>query len=43
MEPPPITHAGVTSLYSRDFYELVRTRLKPKGYVTQCGRVSFRP
>lgn len=35
MEPPPITHAGVTSLYSRDFYELVRTRLKPKGYVTQ--------
>jgi spermidine synthase len=35
MEPPPIAHAGVTALYSRDFYELVRTRLKPKGYVTQ--------
>jgi len=35
MEPPPITHAGVTALYARDFYELVRTRLKPKGYVTQ--------
>jgi spermidine synthase len=35
MEPPPIAHAGVTALYSRDFYELVRTRLKPRGYVTQ--------
>jgi hypothetical protein len=35
LEPPPIAHAGVGSLYSREFYQLARTRLKPKGYVSQ--------
>jgi spermidine synthase/Flp pilus assembly protein TadD len=35
LEPPPIGYAGVASLYSREFYELARTRLKPKGYMSQ--------
>jgi spermidine synthase len=26
LEPPPIAHAGVAALYSREFYELARTR-----------------
>ena len=35
LEPPPIVHAGVTALYSKEFYERARTRLKPKGYMSQ--------
>jgi spermidine synthase len=35
MEPPPIAFAGVASLYSREFYQLVRRRLKPGGAITQ--------
>jgi spermidine synthase len=35
LEPPPITHAGVAALYSREFYTLARTRLKPGGYLSQ--------
>jgi len=35
MEPPPIVFAGVASLYSREFYQLVRSRLKPGGAITQ--------
>ena len=35
LEPPPITHAGVTSLYSREFYEIARSRLSEGGFVTQ--------
>ena len=35
LEPPPIAYAGVAALYSRDFYSLARTRLKPAGYVSQ--------
>ena len=35
LEPPPIAHAGVGSLYSREFYALARTRLKPGGYLSQ--------
>jgi spermidine synthase/tetratricopeptide (TPR) repeat protein len=35
LEPPPIAHAGVAALYSREFYELARTRLKPEGYLSQ--------
>ncbi len=35
LEPPPVAHAGVASLYSREFYELARTRLAPGGYVSQ--------
>ena len=30
-EPPPIALAGVSALYSREFYELARSRLKPGG------------
>jgi spermidine synthase len=35
LEPPPIAAAGVASLYTREFYRLARTRLKPGGYLTQ--------
>jgi predicted membrane-bound spermidine synthase len=35
LEPPPIAYAGVSALYSREFYELVRARLKPDGYISQ--------
>lgn len=35
LEPPPIAYAGVAALYSREFYALARTRLKPGGYVSQ--------
>jgi predicted membrane-bound spermidine synthase len=35
LEPPPIAFAGVSALYSREFYELARSRLKPGGYLTQ--------
>ena len=35
LEPPPIAYAGVAALYSREFYALARSRLKPGGYVSQ--------
>jgi spermidine synthase len=35
LEPPPIAFAGVGALYSREFYALARSRLRPGGYVTQ--------
>ena len=35
LEPPPIVHAGVGALYSREFYALARTRLKPNGFLSQ--------
>ena len=35
LEPPPIGYAGVAALYSREFYELARTRLKPNGFISQ--------
>ncbi|MBT8496327.1 MAG: hypothetical protein KJO07_24995, partial [Deltaproteobacteria bacterium] len=35
LEPPPLGFAGVSSLYSRDFYQLARSRLKPNGLMTQ--------
>ncbi len=35
LEPPPIAHAGVAALYSREFYELARSRLQPGGYISQ--------
>ena len=35
LEPPPVAHAGVAALYSREFYELARTRLAPGGYLSQ--------
>lgn len=35
LEPPPLVEAGVSSLYSTEFYELVRSRLKPGGYISQ--------
>jgi spermidine synthase len=33
-EPPPITHAGVVSLYSREFFALARSRLRPGGLIS---------
>jgi len=35
LEPPPIAHAGVSALYSREFYNLAKNRLKGGGYVSQ--------
>lgn len=35
LEPPPIAYAGVAALYSREFYELARSRLTPGGYISQ--------
>jgi len=35
LEPPPIAYAGVSALYSREFYELARSRLTAGGYVSQ--------
>ena len=35
LEPPPIAYAGVGALYSREFYVLARSRLKPAGYISQ--------
>jgi spermidine synthase len=35
LEPPPIAHAGVVSLYTRDFYALAKSRLRGDGFMTQ--------
>ncbi len=35
LEPPPIAFAGVSALYSREFYALAKSKLRPGGYVTQ--------
>ena len=35
LEPPPPSAAGVVNLYSRDFYELCRSRLRPDGLMAQ--------
>jgi spermidine synthase len=35
LEPPPIAFAGVSALYSKEFYELARSRLRPGGMLTQ--------
>jgi spermidine synthase len=43
LEPPPIAFAGVGSLYSREFYELAQSRLRPGGYLTQWLPVSQVP
>ena len=32
---PPIAYAGVAALYSREFYALARTRLRPTGFISQ--------
>ncbi|MDH3978198.1 MAG: hypothetical protein OEU86_06745, partial [Gammaproteobacteria bacterium] len=34
LEPPPIVFAGVSGLYSREFYEVARSKLKPGGFMT---------
>jgi spermidine synthase len=33
-EPPPITHAGVSNLYTEEFFALARSRLRRGGFVT---------
>ena len=35
LEPPPLSVAGVASLYSVEFYRLVKARLKPGGFISQ--------
>ena len=35
LEPPPISYAGVAALYSKEFYELARSRLTSHGYISQ--------
>ncbi len=35
LEPPPIAFAGVSALYSKEFYTLARSRLTSRGYVSQ--------
>lgn len=35
LEPPPPSAGGVVNLYSTNFYELARTRLRPGGLVAQ--------
>ena len=35
LEPPPIAYAGVAALYSKEFYELARSRLTARGYISQ--------
>ena len=35
LEPPPIVHAGVAALYSREFYASARSRLAPSGILSQ--------
>ena len=35
LEPPPPSAAGVVNLYSSDFYQLARARLRPGGLVAQ--------
>jgi spermidine synthase len=35
LEPPPISYAGVAALYSKEFYDLARSRLTPRGYISQ--------
>jgi spermidine synthase len=35
LEPPPIEFAGVSALYSRELYELAKSRLAPGGMMTQ--------
>ena len=34
-EPPPPSNAGVVSLYTREYYQLLKTRLNPGGIVSQ--------
>jgi tetratricopeptide (TPR) repeat protein len=35
LEPPPVGYAGMAALYSKEFYALARTRLTPKGFMSQ--------
>ncbi len=35
LEPPPIAQAGVSALYSREFYRLARSRLRRGGFLSQ--------
>jgi|GEM_PF-665097 len=35
LEPPPLQYAGVSALYSKEFYELAKSRLRKGGFITQ--------
>ena len=43
LETPPIKQAGIASLYSRDFYELAKSRLKSGGFLTQWFPLTQQP
>ncbi len=43
LEPPEIHTDGVVYLYTREFYELARRRLKPGGLVCQWANVRMMP
>ncbi len=43
LDPPPIVYAGVSSLYSKEFYELAKSRLKTGGYITQWFPINQLP
>jgi spermidine synthase len=35
LEPPPISDAGISSLYSEEFYKLAKSKLKEGGFISQ--------
>jgi len=35
LEPPPLLHAGVSSLFTKEFYQLAKNRLNKGGFVSQ--------
>jgi spermidine synthase len=35
LEPPPLQFAGVSTLYTKEFYQLAQKKLKPGGFITQ--------
>ena len=41
-EPPPPNHAGVVSLYSREFYRIARRRMRKGGVLAQWVPLDFR-
>lgn len=43
LEPPPINYAGVSSLYSVEFYSLAKARLNPNGFVSQWLPIRQQP
>jgi spermidine synthase len=36
--PPPVEAAGSSLLYSREFYDIIKTHLNPNGFWPSCSR-----